>query len=245
VRAHISGASFQEEAVQIISRKAAKAAGLKYYFTGKPCKRGHIDQRFVSSFMCFECGRDKTREAYRALDIDQRRAGRDKRKAYVQQWRASNRERLLAYYGERNKRYKEQQPDYFKHHYASNRERKKRQSLEWYRANAEYALERQKAYAAKRLADNPEHVRAIGRRNVWKRRAIQKQVFVEVVDPRVVFERDKGICGICLKAVDPTSRWEVDHIIPLSKKGEHSYANCQLTHRKCNRSKAAKLLIAS
>ncbi|MBD9371945.1 hypothetical protein IB238_04750 [Rhizobium sp. ARZ01] len=37
---------------KIISRAEAKAQGLKYFFTGKPCKKGGIWLRFVSSGKC-------------------------------------------------------------------------------------------------------------------------------------------------------------------------------------------------
>ena len=40
---------------EIISRKDARAQGLKYYFTGKSCKHGHTDQRFVSNGHCVTC----------------------------------------------------------------------------------------------------------------------------------------------------------------------------------------------
>lgn len=230
--------------MQVISRKDAKAAGQKYYFTGEPCKRGHIDKRFVSSFWCMTCVREKARDIYQRSDREQRRAMRAKRSAYMRQWREANRSRLLELYKAHNAQRKQANPDYFKEHYAANKERRKRESMEWYRANSDYALERQKAYATKRLAENPEHVRAIGRRSRSKRRALELQAFVEAVDPRVVFERANGICGICLKAVDPDSAWEVDHIIPLSKMGEHSYANSQLAHRKCNRAKSNRMPIA-
>lgn len=64
--------------MQRITRKAAKAAGLKHYFTGKPCKRGgHIDKRFVSSFMCMTCGREKASAAFRSLTSDKREARRE------------------------------------------------------------------------------------------------------------------------------------------------------------------------
>lgn len=43
----------------ILNRKKAKSAGLTRYFTGKPCKRGHISERFVSSFSCIECVRER------------------------------------------------------------------------------------------------------------------------------------------------------------------------------------------
>lgn len=63
--------------MQLITRKAAKAAGLKYYYTGKPCKRGHIDKRFVCSFWCMTCGREKASEAFRSLTPEKREARRE------------------------------------------------------------------------------------------------------------------------------------------------------------------------
>lgn len=40
---------------EIITRAEARAQGLTRYFTGKPCKRGHIADRFVSSSACVAC----------------------------------------------------------------------------------------------------------------------------------------------------------------------------------------------
>src|SRR6267142_5472903 len=53
-----------------------------------------------------------------------------------------------------------------------------------------------------------------------KRRALGK--FIEDVDRLVVFERDQGFCQICGLGVDPQN-WHLDHKIPLSRGGEHSY----------------------
>lgn len=39
----------------IVSRKSARNSGLLRYFTGKPCKRGHIAERLVSSSTCLVC----------------------------------------------------------------------------------------------------------------------------------------------------------------------------------------------
>jgi hypothetical protein len=41
------------------SRKAAIAAGAKKYFTGKPCKRGHVAPHYVSG-PCVICQREVT-----------------------------------------------------------------------------------------------------------------------------------------------------------------------------------------
>jgi hypothetical protein len=39
----------------IISKQEAKEQGLKRYFTGKPCSKGHISERLVSTSQCTEC----------------------------------------------------------------------------------------------------------------------------------------------------------------------------------------------
>lgn len=44
----------------IILRKEALEKGLKRYFTGKACKRGHISERVVGNGNCCECGKLKT-----------------------------------------------------------------------------------------------------------------------------------------------------------------------------------------
>lgn len=46
----------------IISRKEAKVLGLKTYFTGKPCKRGHVVPRYVSGLCCSMCLADRGRK---------------------------------------------------------------------------------------------------------------------------------------------------------------------------------------
>ena len=85
----------------------------------------------------------------------------------------------------------------------------------------------------------PTRVQKLAQRRKWesKRRSNKKNQFVENVDPLVIYKRDEGICKICGKKVG--SKWEVDHIIPLSRGGEHSYKNSQLAHPVCNRKKWA------
>ena len=39
----------------LISRNEARLKGDLYYFTGKPCKRGHIDKRMVRNSTCVSC----------------------------------------------------------------------------------------------------------------------------------------------------------------------------------------------
>jgi len=73
--------------------------------------------------------------------------------------------------------------------------------------------------------------------------ARKRGAFVERVDPRALYEIDAGICGICGELCSAES-FEVDHIVPLSKGGEHSYVNTQIAHATCNRRKNARLATA-
>lgn len=49
-----------------ISRQEALARGLQEYYTGKPCKHGHIDWRHISG-ACKECLRVNAREYYHTV----------------------------------------------------------------------------------------------------------------------------------------------------------------------------------
>lgn len=101
--------------------------------------------------------------------------------------------------------------------------------------------ERDKHYSKAYQVRHPERFEQTHRRASLTRRALVIGAFVESVDALAVFERDNGVCGICHRRVDPKSKWHVDHVIPLSKGGMHSYANVQLAHARCNLSKRASL----
>lgn len=45
-----------------ITREEAKQIGQKWYFTGEPCKNGHIDKRYVSSDICYMCKRNQNKK---------------------------------------------------------------------------------------------------------------------------------------------------------------------------------------
>ena len=46
---------------QIVTRHYARAHGLKRYFNGLPCSRGHLAERFAKSCKCVECSRERHR----------------------------------------------------------------------------------------------------------------------------------------------------------------------------------------
>lgn len=46
---------------EIVSKGEALSMGLVTYFTGRPCARGHVAERYVSGGECVECGREYDR----------------------------------------------------------------------------------------------------------------------------------------------------------------------------------------
>lgn len=93
---------------------------------------------------------------------------------------------------------------------------------------------------------------------VWHRRADRDRRRARRSGPKLadridrirVFERDNWTCGLCGRGVDralsstaplgPT----LDHIVPLSCGGSHTYENVQLAHWACNRRKGANHVAA-
>lgn len=47
--------------MEIITRMSAAKAGLKRYYTGKQCKRGHDSERWVYNGHCVECTMESNR----------------------------------------------------------------------------------------------------------------------------------------------------------------------------------------
>lgn len=78
-----------------------------------------------------------------------------------------------------------------------------------------------------------------------RKRARYFGVAFERVDPAIVHARDAWRCGICGGRVDrrcksphPRSA-TIDHVVPMSLGGGHTYQNVQSAHWQCNVRKAA------
>lgn len=80
-----------------------------------------------------------------------------------------------------------------------------------------------------------------------RKRARYYQVAYEPIDRLRVYERDGWICGICEEPVLPDERSphplspSLDHIIPISRGGDHLYGNVQCAHFLCNSLKGNRL----
>lgn len=109
--------------MKIVSRKDAIKQGLKRYFTGKPCKHGHVSVRWTKNRQCLICSRSYSRQYYNDNDEQQRRNNRlwkrnnpEKHAAYNRAWAKANVDSVNA----TKRRRLERDPDRF---YAQARER--------------------------------------------------------------------------------------------------------------------------
>jgi hypothetical protein len=108
-------------AISVISRKDARAANMLRYFTGKPCKHGHIDERQVRNGNCFQCSREHNLEVKHAGCKRRYRANKEAAAEKYRAYYLRRREYML----ERSKEYRMQNPEkvnfHSSHRYATRR----------------------------------------------------------------------------------------------------------------------------
>lgn len=192
---------------------------------------------------CFMCHVEKPLEAFAGRQTSAN--GYDGRckecaAAYSREWYARNRQRQK----DRQKSWRELNAELHRARAKAwadaNRERKREADRQRHAADPVAHRARSKAWNDA----NPERKAETSRRwrsenqdkrhaNHQARRAMKKSAFVERVYRSKLFARDQGLCGICGEAVDP-SDYHVDHIVPIVHGGEHSYANTQIAHPRCN-----------
>lgn len=85
----------------VTKRSVAMAAGEAHYYTGKPCKRGHIEvPRATNTGVCVECNRERAREFYAKNPEKARewqRNNPDKVAQYTRKWAAKNPDKVAGY----------------------------------------------------------------------------------------------------------------------------------------------------
>lgn len=77
----------------VISEKKALELGLKRYFTGKPCKHGHITERQVNSRVCCECNRLRQHLINASLSEDEVKIRNLRQRVYYANMPITQRER--------------------------------------------------------------------------------------------------------------------------------------------------------
>ncbi len=83
-----------------------------------------------------------------------------------------------------------------------------------------------------------------GKSGSHRSRAIFYGVAYERINRVEVFKRDEWKCGLCSDPVDPALVYphplsaSLDHVVPISRRGPHTYDNVQCAHLTCNRNKS-------
>lgn len=87
--------------MKITSRVEALENGYPRYFTGKPCRNGHLSERFTCNHTCVECGREICKRAYvkQSDKIKQKEKrkyneNREQKKQYQREYRAKPENRI-------------------------------------------------------------------------------------------------------------------------------------------------------
>jgi 5-methylcytosine-specific restriction endonuclease McrA len=212
--------------MEIVTCDEAKARGLSRYFTGKPCTRGHIAQRQVSSGSCVECHKitvrrhyEQNREAYLERAKASYAADKPKGIQRSKEWAAANKDWIKALKALSR---------------ARRREALRKYHAQWCKDNAERLREVRKKWAD----DNRERVRLLGRVKESRRRE-RKDASGEqwtADDAERIMDSQRGKCACCGIKL---RKFHVDHIIPLARGGSNAPDNIQILCPPCNMNKRA------
>lgn len=128
-----------------VSRQEAIALGLKHYFTGKSCKRGHVSARYVSSYECLECS-NRCQPQDDRCQACKVRIRADNKIGYCRK----HRKRWVHLTGEKLKRYRDNGNAAARRWEDRNREKKIVMRLSWVKSNPEKVSAIQKRAYVKR-----------------------------------------------------------------------------------------------
>lgn len=200
--------------MEIVNRDDARARGLKRYFTGQPCKRGHLSERHVSNQRCIACANIGKRER----DRKYREANREKlREGYRRHYYENHEKRRaqqIAYYAEN----REQCIQGMKARYYANHEAELAYRRRWRQENREannrYFRERRRndpVYGAK-CTMRAMVKRCLTMAGVQKTSRTEEYLGYTAAEFREHMERQfaKGM------GWHNRSEWHIDHITPIA-----------------------------
>lgn len=215
---------------------------------------------------CTRCGEDTGRKANAKscleclpyVNAGRNKKWREQNKEHVAsekvRWREENWER----YQENSKKYRADNIDRIsdnnRRYYIENKDKMLASMKEWYEKNREARSEYMREYYSrpgnhqKHLDQSTEWAKESGTYGGHKARAEKYGGLVEYVNRDVIAERDGYLCYCCGETIDPDIKWplpgslSLEHIIPLSKGGDHTPANCAVSHSGCNLSKGNRVM---
>jgi len=225
--------------VHVISRNQARSIGMKRFFTGVPCRHGHISERVVSSSSCLSCDAEKSAR-YRVENPESARRSvresyaknREKRaetnRIYIERNIESIRKRKEEYRKENQEKIK-----YAKHkYYVENKEKVLEAGKVWYRENKGRARKNREKWAS----ENRERIRTLNRNRKARQRSAKGRHYQRDIEK--IMHMQRGRCAHC--AVDVKNDYHVDHVVALKNGGSNWPENLQILCPGCNMSKGAK-----
>ena len=212
----------------IVTLSEARSSGLVRYFSGKPCKHGHIAERYTNKSSCCECDKRRVRPD------DYRDKRRPYFRVYTAKWREENpdrwRELATASYAKHAEKRRQEKRDIR----AKDPEKHRAQLRVSYQNNKAARAADAKAYRQAK----PEIIQ-MHRRN-RKARLRNADGTHSATDIGRLFQMQRGLCVACGVSLD--LGMHVDHIIPIVRGGSNWPDNIQLLCPHCNVSKGAKLM---
>ena len=201
----------------VVTRAQAQAAGLKRYFTGKPCPAGHVCERWIASYSCDACQRLDSEKRYAENRHGRRSFSRERAKAAYHADLEASREkmRLIA-----RLTYELRKP-YMAAWREANRSRLNAKN------RAKWLTITEAEREAKRV-----HIR---NRRAKKRGNGGKHTAKQIKD---LFAKQGGKCANCFTKLK--AGYHADHIQPIARGGSNAIHNIQLLCQNCNQRKHYK-----
>ncbi len=234
---------------RVPEREAARAAGERFYHTGKPCRNGHVGKRYTGSGICAACAVINTlksqakkpehpnRIAARAAGELHYSIGKPCRHGHDKKFVSNG--ICVQCSIQRCKEWNERNPG----HMAAGARRRRAADPTGHRAEVKRwkvkNLDRVKIAHAAWKAANIEHVRsyAILQQNKRRVRLAKNGGVYTINDVKALRLRQNGICAGCRER---KQRLEIDHILAVTRGGSNDPSNLQLLCRRCNASKGTR-----
>lgn len=203
--------------MEIISRKKARELGLKRYYTGKPCRYGHICERYLSTNGCVKCLSISTAE-----------------------WNIDNKEWKKNYGKKRCST-----PEFKEKHRIESREfhRKNKIRLNSIRVEKNkknFDFKRRKIKSAMKYIENvirkqptKKYLYAVACGHNYRFKKIGIRGIINVKDLLVLLEKQNGKCNTCFDSIY-MGYIHYDHIMPIPLGGTNEKENGQFLCPPCN-----------
>jgi hypothetical protein len=220
---------------EIISCAEAKALGLKRYFTGEPCKHGHVAERNTSNNGCLECTRLR-KLRWRAENPD---SSRKIASRYYAKNADKIRERKARYYAENAD--KERERERKARHYAENADKVRERNARWRADNADKfrdSISRWRAENADKVRERKAQYRAENAENISKYEARWRAENPDKVQGSSARYRVKNADKLC----ERRARYRAENAEELRERGRRYRAeNPEKSRAHKSRRRAIKL----